>query len=73
MPDHRPGQVADSYKFMCYSDIGLLYPGRGLLQGNTPYLDSGDYPVLEYPALTGWFLEAERLISSCSARRRVSA
>ena len=38
-------------------------PARGLLQGNTPYLDSGNYPVLEYPVLTGWFLELERLIT----------
>ena len=55
---------ADHFKFLCYSDIGLLYPDRGLLQGNTPYLDSGDYPVLEYPVLTGWFLELERRITA---------
>src|ERR671916_117147 len=54
---------ADHFKNLCYSDIPLLYPGRGLLQGNTPYLDSGDYPVLEYPVLTGWFLELERRIA----------
>ncbi len=53
----------DHFKYLCYSDIGLLYAGRGLLQGHTPYLDSGDYPVLEYPVLTGWFLELERLIT----------
>ena len=53
----------DHFKYLCYSDIGLLYVGRGLLQGNTPYLDGGDYPVLEYPVLTGWFLELERLIT----------
>ena len=53
----------DHFKYLCYSDIGLLYAGRGLLQGNTPYLDAGDYPVLEYPVLTGWFLELERLIT----------
>ena len=57
------GQNPDSFKWMCYSDIGLLYEGRGLLQGNTPYLDSGNYQVLEYPVLTGWFLEFERLIT----------
>ena len=56
----------DHFKYLCYSDIGLLYAGRGLLQGNTPYLDSGDYPVLEYPVLTGWFLELERLITRLS-------
>ena len=59
----RAGQAPDSFKFMCYSDIGLLYEARGLLQGNTPYLDSGDYQVLEYPVLTGWFLEFERLVT----------
>ncbi len=57
------GHVPDSFKYMCYSDIGLLYEGRGLLQGHTPYLDSGSYQVLEYPVLTGWFLEFERLIT----------
>jgi len=57
------GQAPDHFKYMCYSDIGLLYSGRGLLQGNTPYLDSGNYPVLEYPVLTGWFLEFERLMT----------
>ena len=35
----------DHFKYLCYSDIGLLYAGRGLLQGNTPYLDSGGYPI----------------------------
>ena len=59
----QAGQSVDSFKYMCYSDIGLLYEGRGLLQGNTPYLDSGNYQVLEYPVLTGWFLEFERLIT----------
>ena len=58
-----PGQAQDWYKHMCYSDIPLLYADRGLMQGNTPYLDSGDYSVLEYPPLTGWFLEVERVIS----------
>src|SRR5687768_11911489 len=43
------GQSPEHFKYMCYSDIGLLYRGRGLLEGNTPYLDSGNYPVLEYP------------------------
>jgi uncharacterized membrane protein len=57
------GQVSNWYKHMCYSDIPLLYPDRGLLQGNIPYLDSGDYPVLEYPPLTGWFLDLERRLA----------
>lgn len=57
------GQSIEQYRDLCYSDIGLLYSGRGLLQGNVPYLDSGDYPVLEYPVLTGWFLEMERRLA----------
>jgi uncharacterized membrane protein len=54
---------ADYFKNLCYSDIPLLYPGRGLMLGNTPYLDSGNYPVLEYPVLTGYFLELERILT----------
>ncbi len=57
------GQSPDTFRRLCYSDIGLLYADRGLLQGNTPYLDSGSYPVLEYPVLTGWFLELERRVT----------
>ncbi len=57
------GKSVDAFKWMCYSDIGLLYSGRGLMQGNTPYLDTGDYPVLEYPVLTGWYLEFVRLLN----------
>jgi uncharacterized membrane protein len=59
-----PGQNPDTFKLMCYSDIGLLYSGRGLQQGNVPYLDSGNYDVLEYPVLTGWFLDLERRIAA---------
>jgi len=57
------GQAPDAFKKLCYSDIGLLYADRGLLQGHVPYLDSGAYPVLEYPVLTGWFLELGRRIT----------
>ncbi len=57
------GQAPDVYKHLCYSDIGVLYGLRGLLEGNTPYVDSGSYPVLEYPVLTGALLELSRLIT----------
>ncbi|HET9650006.1 MAG TPA: glycosyltransferase 87 family protein [Microlunatus sp.] len=60
----EPGQNPDQFKLMCYSDIGLLYAGRGLLQGHVPYLQSGNYDVLEYPVLTGWFLELERRLAA---------
>ncbi|HWI01676.1 MAG TPA: glycosyltransferase 87 family protein, partial [Propionibacteriaceae bacterium] len=55
--------MSAAYQNLCYSDIPLLYPLRGLMQGNTPYLDSGDYSVLEYPVLTGYFLELERILT----------
>jgi uncharacterized membrane protein len=59
-----PGQSPDWFKRLCYSDIPLLYEGRGLLAGHTPYLDKGNYEVLEYPVLTGWFLEFERRLAA---------
>ena len=58
------GESVDHFRWMCYSDIGILYQLRGLMQGKVPYLDTGDYPVLEYPVLTGWFVHLERVISS---------
>lgn len=59
---------ADSYRWMCYSDVHLLFVDRGLAEGNTPYLDAGDYPVLEYPVLTGWLMEFERWITDALGR-----
>lgn len=43
---------------MCYSDVALLYRERGFADGNVPYFDTGDYPVLEYPVLTGAVMQA---------------
>lgn len=51
------------YTFLCYTDIPLLYTGRGLATGNTPFFDTGNYPVLEYPVLTGWLMEVQRIIT----------
>ncbi|WP_432559446.1 glycosyltransferase family 87 protein [Granulicoccus sp. GXG6511] len=59
----EPGVLPDHFQNQCYSDIPVLFTGRGLIDGNTPYLDSGDYPVLEYPVLTGWLIELNRLIT----------
>ena len=53
----------DAFKLMCYSDIGILYRSRGLVQGNVPYLQTGNYQVLEYPVLTGALLDVERRIT----------
>lgn len=59
-----PGAEApDAFGARCYTDVTVLYGGRGLLDGNTPYLDAGDYPAFEYPVLTGWFVELLRIIT----------
>ncbi|MDO5681581.1 MAG: glycosyltransferase 87 family protein [Propionibacteriaceae bacterium] len=57
------GVIPDHFQNQCYSDIPVLFGTRGLMDGNTPYLDSGDYHVLEYPVLTGWLIELNRLIT----------
>lgn len=41
----------------CYTDIYPLYFVRGLADGKVPYLDKIPEPV-EYPVLTGWFMQA---------------
>ncbi|MBW1598811.1 glycosyltransferase family 87 protein [Streptomyces sp. JJ38] len=50
------------YTHACYSDIPHLYTGRGFEAGVTPYVDritqfSGGMEFLEYPVLTGAFMQ----------------
>ncbi|MFC7217141.1 glycosyltransferase family 87 protein [Streptomyces polyrhachis] len=51
------------YTHLCYSDIPHLYQGRGFAQDLVPYFDplpadlSGGMGYLEYPVLTGLFME----------------
>ncbi|MEV5987286.1 glycosyltransferase 87 family protein [Streptomyces sp. NPDC052051] len=47
------------YTHACYSDIPHLYQGRGFADGLVPYFDKlpGDMDYLEYPVLTGVFME----------------
>ena len=47
------------YTHACYSDIPHLYQGRGFADGLVPYFDKlpGDMNYLEYPVLTGVFME----------------
>ncbi|MDQ8707725.1 glycosyltransferase 87 family protein [Streptomyces sp. LHD-70] len=47
------------YTHACYSDIPHLFAGRGFAEGLVPYFDklSGDMEYLEYPVLTGVFME----------------
>lgn len=51
------------YSRLCYSDVPLLYRERGLAEGHVPYLQSGDYPALEYPVLTGMLMELGSLVT----------
>ncbi|MET8503759.1 glycosyltransferase 87 family protein [Streptomyces sp. NPDC004787] len=47
------------YTHACYSDIPHLFTGRGFAEGLVPYFDrvGGDIPFLEYPVLTGLFMQ----------------
>ncbi|MFF3820518.1 glycosyltransferase family 87 protein [Streptomyces bluensis] len=51
--------VSSQYTHACYSDIPHLYQGRGFADGLVPYFDKlpGDMQYLEYPVLTGVFME----------------
>ncbi|NEY30739.1 DUF2029 domain-containing protein [Streptomyces sp. PRKS01-65] len=51
--------ASSQYTHACYSDIPHLYQGRGFADGLVPYFDkiSGDMEYLEYPVLTGMFME----------------
>ncbi|MEU6080305.1 glycosyltransferase 87 family protein [Streptomyces sp. NPDC047108] len=52
--------ATSQYTHACYSDIPHLFNARGFASGLTPYLDRlpGDMEYLEYPVLTGFFMEA---------------
>ncbi|BDH16335.1 glycosyltransferase family 87 protein [Streptomyces hygroscopicus] len=51
--------ATSQYTHACYSDIPHLYAGRGFAEGLIPYFDRlpGDMEYLEYPVLTGVFME----------------
>ncbi|MFI0258804.1 glycosyltransferase family 87 protein [Streptomyces sp. NPDC017056] len=51
--------ATSQYTHACYSDIPHLYTGRGFADGLIPYFDKlpGDMEYLEYPVLTGVFME----------------
>ena len=55
----------ERYEHLCYTDISPLYFNRGFIDGLIPYVqaaDGGQY--LEYPVLTGAFMQASALITS---------
>ncbi|MEV7613129.1 glycosyltransferase 87 family protein [Streptomyces sp. NPDC089799] len=51
--------ASSQYTHACYSDIPHLFVVRGFADGLTPYFDRlpGDMEYLEYPVLTGLFME----------------
>ncbi|WP_256103657.1 glycosyltransferase family 87 protein [Streptomyces sp. ODS05-4] len=51
--------TSSQYTHACYSDIPHLFVGRGFADGLVPYFDrlGGDMPYLEYPVLTGLFMQ----------------
>ncbi|GGW52943.1 membrane protein [Streptomyces lucensis JCM 4490] len=51
--------ASSQYTHACYSDIPHLYQGRGFADHLVPYFDRlpGDMEYLEYPVLTGVFME----------------
>ncbi|MFC6064959.1 glycosyltransferase family 87 protein [Streptomyces ochraceiscleroticus] len=51
--------ATSQYTHACYSDIPHLYVGRGFAENLVPYFDRlpGDMQYLEYPVLTGVFME----------------
>ncbi|GAA2467208.1 glycosyltransferase family 87 protein [Streptomyces macrosporus] len=66
LPCYESGWFHDrtaQYVHACYSDIPHLYTGRGFADDLTPYFDripqtvSGGMEYLEYPVLTGVFME----------------
>lgn len=50
------GKPVNAFYRLCYSDISVLYQNRHLEQGHSPY-------AMEYPVLTGLFVDVSRAVS----------
>ncbi len=60
LPCHAESFAGDArYTRLCYSDIPFLYQLRGFADGWLPYIQTGPGrgPALEYPVLTGFFMQ----------------
>jgi uncharacterized membrane protein len=60
LPCHEESFAGDArYTRLCYSDIPFLYQLRGFADGWLPYVQTGpgQGPPLEYPVLTGFFMQ----------------
>src|SRR5680860_289259 len=52
------------YAKMCYSDVPYLYTGRGFVEREVPYTDTGGrYDVMEYPVVIGYFAYGATLVT----------
>ena len=69
LPCHAENFVGDArYTRLCYSDIPYLYLGRGFADGWLPYVQTGpgQGPPLEYPVLTGFFMQVASWLTGTS-------
>lgn len=69
MPCHAEAFGGDArYTKLCYSDIPYLYELRGFADGWIPYFQTGDGqgPALEYPVLTGAFMQIASMLTGHS-------
>ncbi|MDQ5975673.1 MAG: hypothetical protein QG661_2882 [Actinomycetota bacterium] len=57
--------VPERYEHLCYTDIAPLFSGRGFADGLIPYLQqTADGNYLEYPVLTGAFMQVAAVLTS---------
>ncbi|MEV4333883.1 glycosyltransferase 87 family protein [Streptomyces sp. NPDC049597] len=61
--------TSSQYTHACYSDIPHLYLGRGFADGRLPYFDRlpGDMEYLEYPVLTGLFMQVASWVADAAS------
>ncbi len=60
--------IPDRYEHLCYTDVSPLYSIRGFADGLIPYLDkNADGQYLEYPVLTGAFMQVAGMITTAFA------
>lgn len=64
LPCHAESFGGDArYTRLCYSDIPFLYQLRGFADGWLPYIDTGHGQTLEYPVLTGAFMQLASMLT----------
>ncbi|NBU30908.1 MAG: DUF2029 domain-containing protein, partial [Actinobacteria bacterium] len=66
---------SNRYPRMCYTDMPYLFTGRGFDVGHLPYLSAPPQGAesLEYPVLTGWFMQLGGWLTHLTASNAVPA